>query len=470
MLRQCCTRIRVPSVNHNSLLSSSTQTYLQQQRSNKNYSDGGIRSMISSTNPTRYVNYTKMTVFDTQLKNQHKSNITRIQDPQSYDYLFNEVGYRLADRILDIKDVKLNKVLDFGSRNGSLLPHLNTIKQQIDQHNQFKRQQQQNNNNQVDNNNNNEDDSMEITMVDSSRDMLYRDEQLDSNYSLLVNSMEDPLPLEKGSYDLVISNLSLHWINDLPGVFSHLHQLLKPNGIILASMLGEETLTELKDALYLAEIEREGGFSAHVSPFAKLSDAGNLLSRAKFNLPTIDTEVLKIKYSNMFTLMKDLQNMGENNAVLKRRLWTSKDTFLAASSIYSALHGNKEDGTVNATFQVIYLIGWSPHQSQPKPLPRGSAKKHLSEIGTGIKLDDHVSKSSSPFTSGDNNNSNNNAGSCRKQESTAGQEEEKETKKPQLEFDPTLNEPVPVTEDFVIKRLDKHGNLHDTSAKKEDDK
>eukprot|EP01133_Synstelium_polycarpum_P019484 gene19484-23341_t len=98
--------------------------------------------------------------------------------------------------------------------------------------------------------------------------------------------MEQPLPFEAESFDLIISSMSLHWINDLPGVFANLRACLKPNGVFIGALLGEETLTELKDALYLAESEREGGFSPHVSPFAKLSDIGNLLSKAKFNLPT----------------------------------------------------------------------------------------------------------------------------------------------------------------------------------------
>eukprot|EP01132_Coremiostelium_polycephalum_P008452 gene8452-10383_t len=361
-----------------------------------------------------------MTVFDDKVKQRQKSNSTRVDNPSDYDYLFDEVADRLTDRILDIKDLNRAKVLDFGSRNGTMNKFLQERGGNLES----------------------------LIMVDSSKELLYRDEHLDSNYKfkpqrVLVDSLEDPLPFENQTFDLILSNLSIHWINDLPGVFSRLKQLLKPNGVFLASLFGEETLVELKDSLYLSEIEREGGFSPHVSPFAKVSDIGNLLSRARFALPTIDTEKIVIKYENMFTLMRDLQNMGESNAILKRRNYTSKDTFLAASSIYRSLYGN-DDGSVPATFQVIFLIGWSPHESQSKPKPRGSATKHLSEIGLGsVGLKFNESSSTTEIISNKTNE----------------QEESEE-----------YNYPLPISDDFIIKRLDKHGNLHTNQKSQNNDK
>ncbi|GAM17694.1 hypothetical protein SAMD00019534_008690, partial [Acytostelium subglobosum LB1] len=341
----------------------------------------------------------KVNIFNQQLKSRQRSFAATRDNAASSDYLFDEVASRLADRIFDVKNIKMNKVLDFGSRNGALLKQLNDVKPK----------------------------------------------------RIVVDNMEDRLPFENEQFDLILSNLSLHWINDLPGVFAHLRQLLKPNGVFLASLLGEETLTELKDSLYLSDIERCGGFTPHISPFAKLSDVGNLLSKARFTLPTVDTEKLVIRYSNMFVLMKDLQLMGENNATYKSRVAAGKDSFLGASAIYQGLYGN-DDGTVPATFQVIYLIGWAPHHSQPKPLPRGSAKKHLSEIGDSsinIKLDTMTSKTSTTTTTS----------------TTKPTPSPQQQKTAESQLDPTILEPVPKTEDFIIKRLDKHGNLHEVASK-----
>ncbi|KAK5578572.1 hypothetical protein RB653_008244 [Dictyostelium firmibasis] len=392
----------------------------------------GINLRCINWNQARhYSNYTKMTIFDTNVKTTQKNNtVTNVSDPKHYDYLMNEVADRLADRILDIKDIKCGKVLDFGCRNGALFKYIQEKGAKIDKY----------------------------YMVDSSKELLFRDEALDEQRQqqqqqqqkdnnivkptrILVNSLEDKIEgIEDQSLDLIISNLSLHWINDLPGVFGGLKRLLKPNGVFLASLFGEETLTELKDSLYLAEIEREGGFSPHVSPFTKISDIGNILSKNRYTLPTVDTEKITVNYDNMFVLMKDLQNMGENNAILKRRNFTSKDTFLGASAIYKHLYGNDENDSIPATFQIIYLIGWAPHESQQKPLQRGSAKKHFSEIsGTGSFGYKFDNDSSTPSILTNENNS---------------------VALSKGNNDDSINEPFPQTEDFIIKRLDYHGNFH----------
>ncbi|KAN0023360.1 hypothetical protein ACTFIU_011530 [Dictyostelium citrinum] len=398
----------------------------------------GFNLKCFNWNQTRqYSNYTKMTIFDTNVKTTQKNNtVTNVDDPKHYDYLMNEVADRLADRILDIKDIKCGNVLDFGSRNGALFKYIQEKGAKIDKY----------------------------YMVESSKELLYRDDLENNNNNnnsnkikptkILVNSLEDKIEgIEDQSLDLIISNLSLHWINDLPGVFGGLKRLLKPNGVFLASLFGEDTLMELKDSLYLAEIEREGGFSPHVSPFTKISDIGNILSKNRYSLPTVDTEKITVNYDNMFVLMKDLQNMGENNAILKRRNYTSKDTFLAASAIYKHLYGNEENDSIPATFQIIYLIGWAPHESQQKPLQRGSAKKHFSEIsGTssfGYKFNND-SSIPSILT-----NENNSVAFSQQQEEGGIQEQQQEQPN-----DDSINEPFPKTDDFIIKRLDYHGNFH----------
>ncbi|EGC35120.1 hypothetical protein DICPUDRAFT_97998 [Dictyostelium purpureum] len=377
----------------------------------------------NNNNKRFYSNYSKMTIFDSNIKKiQRDNSVTNVDNPKDYDYLFEEVSDRLADRILDIKEYKCSKVLDFGCRNGLLLKNIEKRGVKFDSY----------------------------YMVDSSKELLYRDQNEDDKYEvkptrILLDSLEEKLPIEDQSLDLIVSNLSLHWINDLPGVFGNLKRLLKPNGVFLATLFGEETLTELKDALYLAEIEREGGFSPHVSPFTKISDIGNILSKNRFSLPTVDTEKIIVNYDNMFILMRDLQNMGENNAILKRRNFTSKDTFLAASSIYSHLYGN-ENGSIPATFQIIFLIGWAPHESQQKPKARGSATRHFSELDSSVGY--KLNNSSNPVKidhSIENLNENN------KQE---------HQKQPNQVIDDSINEPFPQTEDFIIKRLDFHGNFH----------
>ncbi|CAM9125654.1 unnamed protein product, partial [Discosporangium mesarthrocarpum] len=184
---------------------------------------------------------------------------------------------------------------------------------------------------------------------------------------------EEFLPFKPGSFDLVLSNLSLHWVNDLPGSMSQVKQVLKPDGAFIGSMLGGTTLTELRRCLLAAEQEREGGQSVHTSPSAHVADCGNLLLSAGFSLPTVDQDTIRISYPNAFVLMEHLQVMGEGNASLNRRIGVSRDTFIAAAAAYQEIYG-EPDGTVEATFQVVYMIGWSPHESQPTPKRRGSGQ------------------------------------------------------------------------------------------------
>ncbi|KAG6891706.1 hypothetical protein C0992_010109 [Termitomyces sp. T32_za158] len=144
-------------------------------------------------------------------------------------------------------------------------------------------------------------------------------------------------------------------------------------------MFGGETLFELRTALQLAEVEREGGISPHVSPMTDTKDVSNLLGRAGFTLLTVDIDEVKVAYPSMWELLEDLSDMGEGNSVIGRRNMIKRDTLAAASAIYKELHGN-EDGTIPATFQVVYMIGWKPAPTQPKPLERGTGEVNLKEI------------------------------------------------------------------------------------------
>jgi NADH dehydrogenase [ubiquinone] 1 alpha subcomplex assembly factor 5 len=185
------------------------------------------------------------------------------------------------------------------------------------------------------------------------------------------------LPFAPASFDAVLSALALHWVNDLPGALLQLRQALKPDGLLLASLLGGETLTELRQALIDAEIAEEGGLSPRVSPFADSRDLGGLLQRAGFALPVVDSDRIIATYPDALALMRELRAMGESNAVVeRRRSLTRRATLLRAAAIYEARFA-LPDGRIPATFEIITLTGWAPHESQPKPLRRGSAKTRL---------------------------------------------------------------------------------------------
>lgn len=229
-----------------------------------------------------------------------------------------------------------------------------------------------------------------LVQLDSSRDMIFRDhgetqsstgEELCSTYRMVANE-EGKLPFPSGTFDLVTSSVALHWVNDLPLLFSEVRRVLKPDGCFLMAMMGGSTLPELRASLVLAELERDGGVSPHVGPFCQLSDVGALMQAAGFALPTIDIDTVHLGYPHAMVVMEHLQRMGESNASLKRKPRTSRDTFLAAACVYDHLFGAEKEGStrhsdeatmVEATVQVIYAIGWSPHASQPKPKARGSA-------------------------------------------------------------------------------------------------
>lgn len=201
---------------------------------------------------------------------------------------------------------------------------------------------------------------------------------------------EELLPFAAGSFDLVLSNLSLHWVNDLPGALIQIRKSLAPDGLFIGSMLGGETLTELRVALQQAELELDGGISPRLSPLADVRDAGALLQRAGFALPVADMDRVTVTYSNPMKLLADLRGMGETNVVAKRRR-----NFLKRSTLMAAMERMMQDftdseGRVHATFDIITLTGWAPDASQPKPLRPGSATKKLSDAlgAVEFKTDD----------------------------------------------------------------------------------
>lgn len=187
------------------------------------------------------------------------------------------------------------------------------------------------------------------------------------------------LSLEEQSCDLIISNLDIHSINDLPGFLIQLRRALKPDGLFLASMFGGESLYELRASLFHAETQLKGGLSPRVFPFADKQQMGALLQRAGFALPVVDSDLLTVSYPHIFKLMHDLRGMGESN-IIEQRLKRNpgKALFMQAGQHY-AEHYASEDGRIDASFEIIYLLGWAPHESQQKPLKPGSAEHSLDE-------------------------------------------------------------------------------------------
>ncbi len=189
----------------------------------------------------------------------------------------------------------------------------------------------------------------------------------------------EPLPLQLESLDLVVSALALQFVNDLPGVLAQIRRALKPDGLLLAAMIGGDTLSELRQSFAAAEAECEGGLSPRVAPFADLRDVGALLQRAGFALPVTDVDRIVVRYDNAFALMQDLRRMGATNILLERRRTpTRRATMLRMAQIYGERFADP-DGRIRATFDVIWLSGWAPHESQQQPLRPGSAKASLAE-------------------------------------------------------------------------------------------
>jgi SAM-dependent methyltransferase len=189
--------------------------------------------------------------------------------------------------------------------------------------------------------------------------------------------VSETLPLPPESLDLVVSALALQFVNDLPGVLAQIRRALKPDGLLLAAMLGGDTLTELRQAFAQAEAECEAGVSPRVAPFADLRDVGALLQRAGFALPVTDVDRVVVRYDSAFKLMADLRSMGASNILLERRRTpTRRATMLRMAEIYANRFADP-DGRIRATFDVIWLSGWAPHESQQKPLRPGSAKASL---------------------------------------------------------------------------------------------
>lgn len=189
----------------------------------------------------------------------------------------------------------------------------------------------------------------------------------------------DTLELSPGAHDLVIHAMSLHWANDPVGQLIQCRRALKPDGLLVVATLGGQTLEELRSCLGQAEIALKGGLSPRVVPMGEIRDLGALLQRSGLALPVADSFRLTVEYNDMWHLMRDLRAMGESNALMARqRRYTSRQVFEQASRHYCE-NFTTPDERVKATFELVFLTGWAPDDSQQRPLRPGSAKQRLAD-------------------------------------------------------------------------------------------
>jgi len=197
--------------------------------------------------------------------------------------------------------------------------------------------------------------------------------------TLRVVADEEALPFADGSLDLAVSGLALQAVNDLPGVLVQIRRALKPDGLFVAALFGGDTLTELRQSFAVAESERDGGVSPRVAPFPDVREMGALLQRAGFALPVTDADRVTVRYATPFGLLRDLRRMGAANPLVeRRRVPLRRATLMRAMEVYGARFADP-DGKVRASFDIIWLSGWSPHASQQQPLRPGSAKARLAD-------------------------------------------------------------------------------------------
>ncbi len=206
-----------------------------------------------------------------------------------------------------------------------------------------------------------------------------------------VAADEEALPFANGSLDLIVSAMVLQFVNDLPGTLIQARRALKPDGLLLAALIGGDSLSELRDAFAAAESEVEGGISPRVAPFADVREIGGLLQRAGFALPVVDSDRVTVRYDSVLALMHDLRRMGATNVLSeRRRMPLKRATLQRLAEIYAERFADA-DGRLRATFEIVWLSGWAPHENQQKPLKPGSAAHRLAdalgarEISTGEK-------------------------------------------------------------------------------------
>lgn len=289
-----------------------------------------------------------ITIFDRAQVRKHRDRAAR--HFAAHDFLVREVAERLADRLTDVTR-RFPLALDLGCHTGELADTLGGR------------------------------GGIE-TLVQCDLSPAMADRAAGNGRPTLAAD-EEWLPFADHSFDLVLSCLSLHWVNDLPGALLQIRRVLKPDGLFLAALLGGDTLDELRQCLAEAELAEEGGISPRVSPMADVRDMGRLLQRSGFALPVADSDQVAVSYADPMRLLVDLRGMGETNAVAERRKTLSRRaTLLRALHLYQSRHAGA-DGRIPVNFQVVTVTGWKPHPSQPQPLAPGSAQASLAQVLAG---------------------------------------------------------------------------------------
>jgi len=248
------------------------------------------------------------------------------------DFLHREVAERLADR-LDLVNREFHVALDLGARTGELARALAARR-----------------------------GCTHVVAAEPSLRLAA------AAPAPLVCADPELIPFGDASFDLVASCLALHWTADLPGALIQLRRTLKPDGLLLAAMFGDDTLVELRTALFEAELAEEGGVSPRVSPTTELADAAALLQRAGYAMPVADSETITVTYPDLVALLRDLRGMGETNALAARRRFLGRATLARAGAIYAERFADA-DGRIRATFDILFLTGWAPHPSHATPQP-----------------------------------------------------------------------------------------------------
>jgi len=281
-------------------------------------------------------------IFDRQRLSRHRARA--IGSFPRHDFLFREMGDRLCERLNYIKKT-FPLALDLGAHNGFITEILQGR------------------------------GGIE-TLIQSDISPVI----LNNAKSIKVVADEELLPFAENSFDLIISVGSLHWVNDLAGTLAQIQKILKPDGLFLAIFFGGQTLKELRTSFEKAELQFSGGISPRISPFIDVQTGGSLLQRAGFSLPVVDSEILNVEYDHPLKLMKELRGMGEGNC-----LYDSKKSFTPCSLMMLAVDNYLRDFSnaetrINASFELITLTGWKPHESQQKSARRGSGKVSFGQV------------------------------------------------------------------------------------------
>lgn len=194
---------------------------------------------------------------------------------------------------------------------------------------------------------------------------------------LSVSASFENVPFQENTFDLVVSALSLHWVNDLPKFLAEINRSMVDDGFFVAALFGFGTLKELRDSLIEAEIEYSGGARNRLPPMPGLQDMATLLQLSGFALPVVDIQPITVRYNNIFSLLHDIRGMGEQAPTdPKPEDFVSRNLLERTNKIYRKNYAER-DGKIPATFQIIWISGWSPSPDQPKALRPGSAKHSL---------------------------------------------------------------------------------------------